>query len=149
MRLPTWPSSMQWHSSSMCRHDCKELVCNTAHHCKAADGADMMQIAQAWAMVSACSLVSMPEEACATLRLQLLSALGTILDDTTYGCCMRPSYRLLGVLLPISSISCLHLVMSSHLACFTHALCCLPCNHPASCIRSMRSLYRLQLHYIL
>ena len=43
MRPPTWLSSMQWHSSSMCRHECNQLMCSVAHHHKAADGAGMMQ----------------------------------------------------------------------------------------------------------
>ena len=43
MRLPTWPSSMQWHSSSMCRHDSQQRMCSTAPYHEAADSAGMIR----------------------------------------------------------------------------------------------------------
>ena len=57
MKLPTWLSSMRWHSSSMCKHSYRWLMCSTAHQHGAADGAGMimMQTAKAKAMLFACS----------------------------------------------------------------------------------------------
>lgn len=44
MKLPTWLSSMRWHSSSMCKHSYRWLTCSTAHQHGAADGAGMIMI---------------------------------------------------------------------------------------------------------
>ena len=44
MKLPTWLSSMQWHSSSMCKYDYRWLMCGTAHQHEAADGAGMIMM---------------------------------------------------------------------------------------------------------